>query len=217
MASNDYYKVRYGDKLVGSYFVWDDGIARYYPALGSPWDLGDELHALDLDAKQVDVPPIPLFSQMIDDAHRVPGRKRIIYQDGLLTLEREPKHTDERFSVYRRGADEDEPDYSPLPHDAPHREGPNTPEGMREWASWYAFNKMDDGTFEAELDEAWWWGGGHNDGGTIRVEIPEEWFELPYEEFLSHVVRLAAAAHYGFTAQMLLEREGLKEFFGYAE
>ena len=88
---------------------------------------------------------------------------------------------------------------------------------MREWCSWYAFNKMDDGTYEAELDEAWWWGGGHNDGGTIRREIPEEWFELPYEEFLDNVVGLAAAWHYGFTVEILLEREGLREFFGYEQ
>ena len=88
---------------------------------------------------------------------------------------------------------------------------------MREWCSWYAFNKMDDGTYEAELDEAWWWGGGHNDGGTIRREIPEEWFELPYEEFLDNVVGLAAGWHYGFTAEILLERKGLREFFGYEQ
>ena len=52
-------------------------------------------------------------------------------------------------------------------------------------------------------------------GGTINKEIPEEWFELPYEEFLENVVSLAAAAHYGFTADMLMKKDGLKEFFGY--
>ena len=88
---------------------------------------------------------------------------------------------------------------------------------MREWASWYAFNKRNDGTYEAELDEAWWWGGGHNDGGTIHVDLPQELFELPYKEFLENVVRFAAAAHYGFTAEMLMEKEGLREFFGYKE
>ena len=54
-------------------------------------------------------------------------------------------------------------------------------------------------------------------GGTIRVEIPEEWHELPYEEFLGQVIRLAAAAHYGFTVEYLLSKDGLKEFFGYGE
>ena len=73
---------------------------------------------------------------------------------------------------------------------------------------------MDDGTYEAELDEAWWWGGGHNDGGTIRTPIPEEWFELTYDEFLKRVVTLSAAAHYGFTPEILKKRKGLKEFFG---
>ena len=86
---------------------------------------------------------------------------------------------------------------------------------MREWASWYCFNKMDDGTYEAELDEAWWWGGGHNDGGTIRTPIPEEWHKLPYDEFLEKVIYLSSAAHYKFTIEDLKEKKGLKKFFGY--
>ena len=76
-------------------------------------------------------------------------------------------------------------------------------------------NKMDDGTFQASLDESWWWGGSHNDGGTINTEIPEEWFELSYDEFLENVVTLSAAAHYGFTPEELKEKSGLKAFFGF--
>ena len=56
-----------------------------------------------------------------------------------------------------------------------------------------------------------------DDGGTIHTEIPEEWFDLSYEEFLGNVVYLAAAAHYGFTAEILLGREGLREFFGFSD
>ena len=212
----DSYTVFYNDRDIGCYYTFDDSTTEYCTAWGCPWDIEKELKELGLDKDRKGKRPIKVFSRLISDENRVPGRKRIIYQDGTLKLERRPKATDERFSVYRRAAEEGDPDYSPLPHDAPHREGPNTPEGMREWASWYAFIKMDDGTYEAELDEAWWWGGGHNDGGTINREIPEEWFALPYEEFLSNVVRLAAAAHYGFTAEMLLKKEGLKEFFGFA-
>ena len=86
---------------------------------------------------------------------------------------------------------------------------------MREWASWYCINKKDDGTFEAELDEAWWWGGGHNDGGTMREEVPEEWLDLPYDELLENLVTLVRADHYGFTAEHLRRKKGLKEFFGF--
>ena len=86
---------------------------------------------------------------------------------------------------------------------------------MEEWASWYAFNKKDDGTFEAELDEAWN-EGSHYGGGTIRVEVPEAWLDLPWEEFLERLVTLSAAAHYGFTPEDLEARKGLKEFFGFA-
>lgn len=211
----DNYTVRYNDKIVGYYYVMSDGSAEYRTACGSPWEIEAELKELDLAKKREGDKAFRPFTELICDENRVPGRRRIFYRSGPVLLERESRKTGERYSVYRRNAEKDEPDYSPLPHDAPHREGPKTPEGMREWVSWYAFNKMDDGTYEAELDEAWCWGGGHNDGGTIHREIPEEWFALPYEEFLENVVTLAAAAHYGFTLEMLLGKPGLREFFGY--
>ena len=49
--------------------------------------------------------------------------------------------------------------------------------------SWYCFNKRNDGTYEAELDESWI-EGSHYGGGTIDKEIPAEWFDLTYDEFL---------------------------------
>ncbi len=121
-----------------------------------------------------------------------------------------------KFYIYRRNARKGEPDYSPKPHSAPHCLGDRMVEGMEEWASWYCFNKRDDGTYEAELDEAWN-EGSHNGGGTICVDIPPKWFSLPYHEFLERVVTLAAARHYGFTTDDLKERDGLKAFFGFDE
>ena len=114
----------------------------------------------------------------------------------------------EKFYIYRRDARKGSPAYSPKPHSAPHYEG------MEEWASWYCINKKDDGTYEAELDEAWT-EGSHYGGGTITADIPKEWFTLPYDDFLGHVVTLAAASHYGFTADDLKQKKGLKEFLGY--
>jgi hypothetical protein len=211
----DDYTVYYNNRIVGYYRVFSDGSVIFDTAWGSPWNIEAELRELGLDRERKNAKPLKFFADLIRDENRVPGRKRVLYCSGPVLLEREPRQTGERYSVYRRRAEKDEPDYSPLPHDAPHCEGPHTPEGMREWASWYAFNKMDDGTYDAELDEAWWWGGGHNDGGTIHNEIPEDWFTLPYEQFLNKVVTLSAAAHYGFTPEMLLEKKGLKEFFGF--
>ena len=213
----DSYSVYYNDKTVGYYSLFDDGKADYYPAYGNPEDIQKELKKLGLDKEITDSEPLKVFIELIKDEYRIKGRKKIIYEKPPLRIERQSQETGERYSVYRRNAEKGDADYSDLPHDAPHNEGPHTPEGMREWASWYAFNKMDDGTYEAELDEAWWWGGGHNDGGTIRKEIPEEWFALSYDEFLERVVTLAAAAHYGFTAEMLKEKEGLKEFFEFED
>ena len=88
----------------------------------------------------------------------------------------------EIFMIYRRDAKKGEATYSPKSHSAPHFEG-HYVEGMEEWASWYCFNKKDDGTYEAELDEAWN-EGSHYGGGTINVDIPKEWFALSYDEFL---------------------------------
>jgi len=203
---------------VGSYYVYEDHTYRYYVSnylddLGEVKDLLSEKGLLcDLYRKS----PITAIENMMKESNRVKGRKRPTYVDGPLTVTRIPKDTGTRFLVYRCGANKGEEGYSEAKHSAPHYEGPNTPEGMKEWTTWYAFEAMDDGTFVAALDESWWWGGGHNDGGTIRNDIPEEWFELPYEEFLDHVLSLSAARHYGFTVEELKNKKGLKEFFGFS-
>ena len=100
----------------------------------------------------------------------------------------------EKFMVYRRTA----------------KKG----ERLQKWVSWYCFNRKEDGTYEAELDEAWN-EGSHNGGGTIIHAIPQEWFSLSYDEFLNHVITLASASQYGFTSEDLKEKKGLKEFFGF--
>ena len=144
------------------------------------------------------------------EENRVQGTRKTVYRRGDVSVTRVPEDADS-FRVYKRGtADDDGED-----HSAPHCEGSGPIEGMKEWASWYCINKKDDGTFEAELDEAWWWGGGHNDGGTMREEVPEEWLDLPYDELLENLVTLVRAAHYGFTAEHLRRKKGLREFFGY--
>ena len=143
------------------------------------------------------------------------GTRKTIFQSGPVRIERTPKNID-YFQVYRMNAKKGDKGYSEKRYSAPHYEGEKTPEGMREWASFYQFVKRDDATFEAELEENWWWGGGHNDGGTIHSEVPEEYQALPYEEFLENVVTVGKAAHYGFTAEDLKACDGLKEFFGFA-
>ena len=200
----DHYKITYNDLFVGSYYVYEDNTCRYYV---NSWK--NELEPIkDLLEKK------GLLKDK-DTKRPIAGRKRSIYHCDGLTLERIPNETNERFLVYQHDANKGQPGYSDKDHSAPHYEGEKTPEGMREWTTWYAFVKMDDGTYEAALDESWWWGGGHNDGGTIHTDIPEEWFELSYDEFLENVVTLSAASHYGFTPDELKEKQGLKEFFGF--
>ena len=213
----DHYNLTYKDDFVGGYYVFDNHTYSYYVScwesvLKNCKDLLAQMGLMkNIDSKK----PIAAIEAMIKEEYRVAGRKRPIYKFGDFTLSRIPQETNERFLVYRHDAKKNEPGYSDKDHSAPHYEGPKTPEGMREWTTWYAFVKMDDGTYQAELDESWWWGGGHNDGGTIHTDIPEEWFELPYDEFLEKVVTLSAATHYGFTPEALKEKEGLKAFFGF--
>ena len=209
------YELSLNDRFVGTYIIFNDRSESYYVYNYLPDDVKKQLRKLGLDKDIISEGTIDAVFKYIKEENRVPGRKRIIYKEGPISLERKPEHAIDSFTIYDRSARKGEPGYSELKFDAPHYEGSLTPEGMREWASWYKFNKMDDGTYEAELDEAWWWGGGHNDGGTIHNEIPEEWFELPYDEFLSKVIILSSASHYGFTVEMLKEKEGLKKFFGY--
>ena len=114
----DKYKVFYNDKVIGYYYIYSN-------------------HKAELQ----ETTPLKVFTDLINDANRVPGRRRILYQKGPMLLERYPMDTGERFTVYRRGAKKGTPEYSPLSHDAPHYEGPKTPEGMREWASWVCFQQ----------------------------------------------------------------------------
>ena len=213
----DRYNLTCNGVFAGLYYVFSDGTHSYSV---NTWEceikqIKDQLEEKGLLKDRSQKRPIAALKAMMTESNRVAGKKRPIYVDGPFRLERVPQETGERFWVYRRDAEKGQPGYSEKDHSAAHYEGPKTPDGMQEWTTWYAFEKMDDGTYQASLDESWWWGGGHNDGGTIRTEIPEEWFELPYDAFLEKVVTLSAASHYGFTPDELRAKEGLKEFFGF--
>ena len=158
--------------------------------------------------------PFLLMEEFMTEENRVTGTKKLIYQRDHIRIVRIPRDID-RFVVYNINAVKGSGGYSEERFDAPHYEDEKTPEGMREWVSCYEFVKKDDGTYEAALEENWWWGGSHNDGGTIHAEIPEEYLDLPYDEFLEKLLTIAKAGHYGFTADYLKNRNGLKEFFGF--
>lgn len=211
----DHYSVYFKKHCIASYYIYSDGKACYSTSDFAFRGLADEavpaVFKRSRDAKRA----VPFMAKMMTEQSRVQGQKKPVYKSGDFTVERIPQETGEKFWVYRRSAEKGEDGYSEKDYSTRHDEGEKTPEGMKEWASWYCFNKMDDGTYEAELDEAWWWGGGHNDGGTIHAEIPDAWFALPYDEFLENVVTLAHAAHFGFTAEGLKEKKGLKAFFAF--
>ena len=216
MYIEEQYLIFYQEEQIGVCFVYSDGKTEY--TVWSAADkYADELKALGLDRdikKSAGRKAFSAIFGIMDDVRRVPGTRKRIWQSEALKVERVPKDAD-KFWIYRRSAQKGETGYAPKEYDAPHSEGGREIPGMTEWASWYCFNRKDDGMYEAELDEAWYGGGGHNDGGTIRTEVPEEWFELPYDEFLKRVVALSGASHFGFCAEELKEKEGLKEFFGF--
>ena len=211
----DYYNVYYKDHCIAAYYIYGSGETCYstsnYAFIGLEKEDIPKAFKQQTERKG----PVKFMAEIMTEQNRVKGTKTPIYKSGVFTVKRIPKETGEKYWVYKRSAEKGEEGYSEKNYSAPHYEGPKTPDGMEEWASWYCFNKMDDGTYEAELDEAWWWGGGHNDGGTIQTAIPEEWFELPYDAFLENVVTLAHAAHYGFTAKELKRKKELKAFFGF--
>ncbi|MBR1752140.1 MAG: hypothetical protein IJ740_14955 [Ruminococcus sp.] len=212
----DEYKIEYKGEYAGTYYIYDDNEACLDLYFGREDEMKADFEALGFKKNEYrQKKPHGFFFDMMTEENRDKSRIRPVYHSGDFKLERIPWRTQDRFFVYRRDAKQGEEGYSPLAHDAPHKEGPNTPEDMREWANWYSFEKFDDNTYQASLDEAWWWGGGHNDGGTVHRDIPEEWFKLSYDGFLERVVTLSSAAHYGFTPEILKEKEGLKEFFGF--
>ena len=212
MLITEEYYIYYEGARIGTYYVYEDGSSEFR-AYRSLEPLPEEAKALGLEKDRRGKARLPLFRAVIDKGERAPGTRKAVWRDGLLTMERVPKDID-KFWVYRRSAKKGDADYSPKAHSVPHREGNRHVEGMEEWASWYAFNKKDDGMFEAELDEAWN-EGSHNGGGAIRTEVPEEWLDLPWEDFLERLVTLSAAAHYGFTPEDLRAKTGLKAFFGF--
>ena len=208
------YEIYYKEKQVATLYVYTNHKISYCSFDRD--EFKSELKALGLDKSTEDKnhKSIKFLFDMMKEENRVPGTRKRIYQSGDIRIARVPKDID-KIWIYRLSAEKGEPGYSEKRHSVPHRECGKEIEGMNEWASWYCFNKKDDGMFEAELDEAWWWGGGHNDGGTIRTEVPEEWLSLPYDAFLERVVTLSAAAHYCFTVEDLKEVNGLKAFFGF--
>ena len=213
MYIKEEYSVFYKDEQVGSYLVFNNKSVSY-----NVYTLTDEnrdaLKAAGLDKDKSGKKALPAFVKIMSDENRVSGTRKRKWRAGDITVLRVPEDAD-KFMIYRRRAEKGEEGYSEKDYSVPHKEGGKEIEGMSEWVSWYCFNKKDDGTYEAELDEAWYGGYGHNDGGTIRTEVPEEWLDLPYDEFLERAVGLSAAAHYGFTADELKEKKGLKEFFGF--
>lgn len=213
MRVTDNYSIYYKENCIGVYLWFSSGKKSYsavryeLPCLkekGVPKEL-----TKDFDG------PLPYLEALMQKENRAGNTRHIVYISGDITIKRTPYETGESFIVYDMNAKRGAEGYSEKRYVTVHAEGGRETEDMNEWVSWYRFNKMDDGTYEAELDEAWFWGGGHNDGGTIHTEIPEEWFCLPYDDFLEKVVTLSRAAHYGFTADELRKRDGLRDFFGF--
>ena len=214
MLITEEYRIRYGEKQIGSYYLFEDGSSDFR-AYRSLEPLPEGLEALGLTKDRRSKSRLSLFKALQEKGERVPGTRKVIWRDGPLSMERIPEDT-EKFYIYRRSARRGEERYSPRDYiPSPRSEGSGIPKGTVVWADWYAFNKKEDGMFEAELDEAWN-EGGHYGGGSIRTEVPEAWLDLPWEDFLARLVTLSDASRYGFTPEDLRSKAGLKEFFGFS-
>ena len=93
----DKYKVFYNDKVIGYYYIYSNHKATYYTEWGCPWDMEDTLKELGLEKELQETNPLKVFTDLINDANRVPGRRRILYRKGALLLERYPMDTGERM------------------------------------------------------------------------------------------------------------------------
>lgn len=210
----EFYEIYFetGDKeaYIGYLDNFEDGKGHYCPV----WNAEDYKKAVKDKRFFESTDDIGFITCMMTEENLAKDRRRKVYFCGKFIIWHIPERTGEHYLVYNRMAHEGQPGYSEKAHAVPHKE-PGAPEEMSEWVNHYQFNKFVDGTYEAELDEAWYWGGSHTDGGTINREIPDYWQDLPYDEFLENVVTIAAASHYLFTADDLRACEGLKEFFGY--
>lgn len=208
----DEYLVYYNNSCIADY-IRSPEEHRYEYYVSWPNAYKDIVPAEYLKTKELKK-PYKLMEDILTEENRMPGTRKTAYVSGPVKVVRRPKKVG-NFLIYNMHAEKNKPGYSEKRYSATHWEGEKTPEGMREWASYYQFVKYDDGTFEVELEENWFWGGSHNDGGTIHSDVPEEYLDLPYDEFLENVVTVGKAAHYGFTADHLRSISGLKEFFGF--
>ena len=70
----DKYKVFYNDKVIGYYYIYSNHKATYYTEWGCPWDMEDTLKELGLEKELQETNPLKVFTDLINDANRVPGR-----------------------------------------------------------------------------------------------------------------------------------------------
>jgi|GEM_PF-1001293 hypothetical protein len=205
--------------LIGFYFIFNDGRHCYVPSEPDIKKYKKYVKHKRFFSEASSDGPIDFIEAMMQEKYldRSYGPKTYFY--GPYEIDRVPersKKAEDNYLVFKDMAKEGEPGYSTVNHVVPHCEG-NGPTGINEWVRYYSFHKMDDGSYEAELDEAWYWGGSHGDGGVLTHDIPDAWFDLPYEEFLEKVLTLTAAGHFLFTVEELLSKPGLKKFFGYED
>ena len=84
--------------------------------------------------------PFRPIEELMTEENRVAGTRKLIYQHDHIRIVRVPRDT-EHFAVYNKFARKGSRGYSEERFDAPHYEGEKTPEGMKEWVSYYGFVK----------------------------------------------------------------------------
>lgn len=70
------------------------------------------------------------------------------------------------------------------------------------------------GAYEFEFQEGWF-AGSHWDGGTLNTELPQEWFELTWEQFLDNFIEKYPPKSYFITRTELECNLALRKFLGF--
>lgn len=158
---------------------------------------------------------IKILEEIIEE--RTFGKHTYRYEKENICLQKMYWHNqpEKELIIYNFNASKSSKAYSEKRHD--YKSLDNDKETDRRegfFALSYRFVKYNDGIYQSWLDEAFP-EGSHYGGGIVKEVIPDQWFDLPYEEFLQKVYELNYVKEYNFSLNDLKNRDDLKDFFGY--
>ncbi len=88
---------------------------------------------------------------------------------------------------------------------------------MQDRLEHYDFRRHANGSYSIDLQIGWPGGWSHYDGANMTRDIPQEWFALPWDEFMDRFEESFCSPAFYYTRGELEAVPGLKKFLGYEE